>query len=259
MTQLDHRIALVTGAGSGIGASTALLLAKAGAHVCCADLHLSAAEATARVAVGHGCRASSHELDVREEPQWESVLEQVLRVHGPISILVNCAGISAASPLAETPLAEWHRVLATNLDGAFLATKHGVRVMRETGGVIVHIGSASGIRPSAGAAAYSASKAAVGMLVRAAAKECREAGLPVRVCAVSPAGVRTPMWRLMPFFQDLMAKTGSEKAAFEALEQRGGGKFAEPQDVARAVAFLVSGDAQQINGIELLVDGGFVL
>ena len=259
MTPLDNRTALVTGAGSGIGAATALLLARQGAHVCCADLDLVAAEATARAAVGQGFRASSYALDVREEPQWESVFEQVLRLHGPIGILVNCAGISAASPLSETPLAEWRRVFATNLDGAFLATKHGVRVMRETGGVIVHIGSASGIRPSAGAAAYSTSKAAVGMLVRAAAKECREAGLPVRICAVSPAGVRTPMWRSMPFFQALVGKSGSEQAAFEALEQGGGGPFAEPEDVARAVAFLVSDDARHINGVELMVDGGFVL
>ena len=90
-------------------------------------------------------------------------------------------------------------------------------------------------------------------------QECREAGLPVRICAVSPAGVRTPIWRSMLFFQDLMAKTGSEKAAFEALEQGGGGQFAEPEDVARAVAFLVSDDARHINGVELIVDGGFVL
>jgi len=208
---------------------------------------------------GRGGRASSHALDVREEPQWETVIEQVLRVHGSLGILVNCAGISAAGPLAETPLAEWRRVLATNLDGAFLATKHGVRVMREAGGVIVQIGSVSGIRPSTGAVAYSTSKAAVGMLVRAAAKECREAGLPVRICAVSPAGVRTPIWRSMPFFQDLVAKTGSEKAAFEALELGAGGQFAEPEDVARAVVFLVSDDARHINGVELIVDGGFVL
>lgn len=259
MTQLNNRIALVTGAGSGIGAGTALLLAKEGAHVCCADLEHSAAEVTARSVAGQGGRASSHALDVREEPQWETVIEQVLRVHGSLGILVNCAGISAAGPLAETPLAEWRRVLATNLDGAFLATKHGVRVMREAGGVIVQIGSVSGIRPPTGAVAYSTSKAAVGMLVRAAAKECREAGLPVRICAVSPAGVRTPIWRSMPFFQDLVAKTGSEKAAFEALELGGGGQFAEPEDVARAVVFLVSDDARHINGVELIVDGGFVL
>jgi NAD(P)-dependent dehydrogenase (short-subunit alcohol dehydrogenase family) len=259
MTQPGTRTAFVTGAGSGIGAATALLLASGGAHVCCADLHEPAAEATARLAVGQGCRASAHALDVREEAQWESVLEHVLQAHGRPSILVNCAGISAASPLADTALAEWRRVFATNLDGAFLATKHGVRVMRETGGVIVHIGSASGIRPASGAIAYSVSKAGIGMLVRAAAKECRDAGLRIRVCAVSPAGVRTPLWRSMSFFRDLVARTGSEQAAFEALEQRGGWPFAEPEDVARAITFVTSEDARHINGIELIVDGGFVL
>ena len=125
MTPLDNRIALVTGAGSGIGAATALLLARQGAHVCCADVDLVAAEATARDAVGQGFRASSHALDVREEPQWESVLEQAHREPGPISILVNCAGISAASPLSETPLAEWRRVFATNLDGVELMVDGG--------------------------------------------------------------------------------------------------------------------------------------
>src|SRR5262245_1904990 len=259
MTQPGTRTAFVTGAGSGIGAATALLLASGGAHVCCADLHEPAAEATGRRAVGQGCRASAHALDVREEAQWESVLEHVLQAHGRPSILVNCAGISAASPLAETSLAEWRRILATNLDGAFLATKYGVRVMRESGGIIVHIGSASGLRPASGAVAYSVSKAGVRMLVRAAAKECRDAGLPVRICALSPAGVRTPLWRSMPFFQELVARTGSEQTAFAALERDGGGPFAEPGDVARAVAFLVSEDARHINGIDLVVDGGFVL
>ncbi|NIQ81710.1 MAG: SDR family NAD(P)-dependent oxidoreductase, partial [Anaerolineae bacterium] len=106
----------------------------------------------------------------------------------------------------------WRRVLATNLDGTFLAIKHGVRAMRDAGGAIVVVGSASGIRPAAGATAYSTSKAAVSMLVRAAAKECREGKLPIRINVVSPAGVRTPMWRAMPFFQDLIRQHGSEDA-----------------------------------------------
>ncbi len=259
MTRFNNRTALVTGAGSGIGAATALQLAQEGAYVCCVDLNLSAAEATARVALGRGGHASAHALDVREEAQWEALLERILREHGPLNILVNCAGVSAATPLAQTSLTEWRRVFATNLDGAFLATKHGMRIMEQAGGVIVHIGSVSGTRPAVGAAAYSASKAGLRMLVQAAAKECRQSGQPVRVCAVSPAGVRTPLWRSMAFFQELVSKTGSEEAAFESLEQSGGGRFADPEDVARAVAFLVSDDARHINGIELIVDGGFVL
>jgi NAD(P)-dependent dehydrogenase (short-subunit alcohol dehydrogenase family) len=259
MTTTHHRVALVTGAGSGIGAATALRLAAEGAHVCCADLRADAAEATVRRALEAGHSASVHALDVREEAQWEAVIAHAVRAQGPLQVLVNCAGISAGSPLAETSLAEWQRVLSTNLDGAFLATKHGIRAMRERGGAIVHIGSASGIRPAAGAAAYSASKAGLGMLVRVAAKECRDAALPIRVCAVSPAGVKTPMWAAMPFFQDLIAQTGSEAAAFAAMEQGGAGTFAEAEDVARAVAFLASDAAQHINGVELVVDGGYVL
>jgi NAD(P)-dependent dehydrogenase (short-subunit alcohol dehydrogenase family) len=259
MTTTHHRIALVTGAGSGIGAATALRLAADGAHVCCGDLRADAAEATARRAVEAGHRASAHALDVREEAQWEAVIAHAVRAQGPLRVLVNCAGISAAQPLPETSLADWQRVLSTNLDGAFLATKHGIRAMRESGGVIVHIGSASGIRPAAGAAAYSTSKAGLGMLVRVAAKECRNAALPIRICAVCPAGVKTPMWSAMPFFQDLIAQTGSEAAAFAAMEKDGAGTLAEADDVARAVAFLVSDAAPHINGVELVMDGGYVL
>ena len=148
---------------------------------------------------------------------------------GRLDILVHAAGISAATPLIDTTLAEWRRVLATNLDGTFLAIKHGIRAMRAAGGAIVVLGSAAGIRPSAGAAAYSTSKAGVTMLVRAAAKECRESKLPIRINVVSPAGVRTPMWRDVEFVQDLVRQHGSEDAA------------------------------AHVTGVELPVDGGYVL
>ncbi len=256
---LAKRIALVSGAGSGIGAATASLLAGEGAHVLCADLKPDSAQSTAEEIVRTGRTAIALGLDAREEAHWGKAVATTLREWGRLDILVHCAGVSAASPLADTPLDEWRRVLATNLDGAFLATKHGFRAMRETGGVIVHIGSASGVRPAAGAAAYSVSKAALGMLVRVAALESRQAGGRVRVCAVSPAGVRTAMWRSMPFFGELVSNEGSEEAAFAKLEAQSGIRFAVPEEVAQAVLFLVSDAALGINGIELLVDGGYTL
>jgi NAD(P)-dependent dehydrogenase (short-subunit alcohol dehydrogenase family) len=131
--------------------------------------------------------------------------------------------------------------------------------MGESGGSIVAIGSVSGVRPSAGAAAYSTSKAGVGMLVRAAARECQELGVPVRVNAVSPGGVKTPLWRGMDFFSDLVERHGSEEAAFAAMEEHGGHRFAEPEEVAEAVAFLLSDAARHITGVELPVDGGYIL
>jgi NAD(P)-dependent dehydrogenase (short-subunit alcohol dehydrogenase family) len=254
MTFTD-KVALVAGAGSGIGAAVVARLAAAGAQIYCADLNFHAAEVVAAAARG----ASAVALDVREESAWAAVIAAILAGSRPLNVLVNCVGVSAATPLADTTLAEWRHVLATNLDGAFLGTKHGIRAMSAAGGVIVHVGSASGIRPAAGAAAYCTSKAGLGMLVRTAAKECRDAGLSIRINLVSPAGVRTPMWRSMPFFQDLTRQLGSEEAAYDAMTQSGGGRFIEPDAVARVVCFLASDDAQYLTGVELPVDDGYVL
>jgi NAD(P)-dependent dehydrogenase (short-subunit alcohol dehydrogenase family) len=251
-------VALITGAASGIGEATAQLLAAHGAVTCCADLNTAEAEVGARLDPPTS-QTTRIQLDVREEADWERAIATVLEQKGRLDVLVHAAGIAAASPLADTTMAEWHQVLATNLDGSFLAIKHGIRTMREAGGTIVVIGSASGIRPSAGAAAYSTSKAAVGMLVRAAAKECREEKLPIRINAISPGGVKTPLWRAMPFFQDLVELHGSEEAAFAAMEAHGGDRFANPEQIAQGVLFLVSDAASHVTGVELPIDDGYTL
>lgn len=254
--RFDGRVAVVTGAASGIGRATALRLAAEGAVVWCADVNAAGASATAAEA---GPKASALRLDVTSEADWQAAVRRVTEMAGRIDVLVNSAGVSAGAPLAEMDLADWRRVLAVNLDGAFLATKHALRAMREAGGSIVHLASASGVRAAAGAAAYSASKAGLGMLVKAAAKECRDGGLAVRVNAVSPAGVKTPMWSSMPFFRDLVQQLGSEEAAYASLASGPGERFAEPADVVAAILFLASDEARFINGAELLVDGGYVL
>ena len=252
MSDLAGKIALVTGAASGIGAAVSARLERAGVRVYAADLKPPGTS-------GAGSRTHAIKLDVREEADWIASTETILGNHGRLDILANCVGISAGTPLAETTLAEWRRVLSTNLDGAFLATKHGIRAMRAASGAIVHLGSASGIRPAAGAAAYSTSKAALRMLVRTAAKECRDARLAIRINVVSPAGVKTPMWSTMPFFQELVRTHGSEDAAYAAMEAGGGGRFIEPDAVARVVCFLAGDEAQHITGVEVPVDDGYVL
>jgi 3alpha(or 20beta)-hydroxysteroid dehydrogenase len=252
MTGFAGKIALVTGATSGIGAAVSVKLESSGAVVYGADLKPPGTS-------GPDSRARFTILDVREEAHWIAALEAILANHGRLDILANCVGVSAGTPLAETALTEWRHVLSTNLDGAFLATKYGIRAMRAASGAIVHVGSASGIRPAAGAAAYSTSKPALRMLVRTAAKECRDARLAIRINVVSPAGVRTPMWRTMPFFQDLVRTHGSEDAAYAAMEAASGGRFIEPDAVARLVCFLASDDALHITGVEVPVDDGYVL
>jgi len=252
---LADKIVLVTGAASGIGAAVSARLAAAGARVYRADL----ATLESASSLGAGAPGRGLVLDIRDEAAWSVAIETVLDADKRLDALVNCVGVAAGSPLPDTTLAEWQRVIGINLDGAFLATKYGIRAMRATGGAIVHVGSASGIRPAPGAAAYSTSKAALRMLVQTAAKECRQAGWAIRINAVSPAGVKTPMWRTMPFFQDLVRQHGSEDAAFAAMTQAGGGTFIEPDAVARVVAFLLGDDAQHITGVELPVDDGYVL
>lgn len=255
MARFRNCVALVTGAASGIGAATARALVREGAEVVLGDLDLSGAEQLAAELRAVGGSATAVALDVREEHAWESALRTLLETHGRLDLLVHCAGISAGSPLAETSLAEWRRVLATNLDGAFLAVRSALRAMR-AGGSVVLIGSASGVRAAPGAAAYATSKAALTMLARTAAKEVRASG--VRVNVVSPAGVKTALWRQMPFFRELVAQRGSEDAAFAALCAPGE-RFAEPEEVAAAALFLASDEAAHVTGVELLVDGGYVL
>jgi NAD(P)-dependent dehydrogenase (short-subunit alcohol dehydrogenase family) len=195
---------------------------------------------------------------VTVEAQWEAALAHVLSAHGKLDVLVYSAGIAAATPLADTTLDEWRRVLAVNLDGAFLGTKHALRAMKERGGSVVLIASASGLRPPAGACAYATSKAALCTFARAAAKECSEAGVPVRVNTVCPGGVRTPLWRTMPFFRDLIEQTGSEEAAFQAMTAgKPGARFIEPEEVALAVLYLASDEALMVTGTDLVIDAGY--
>jgi NAD(P)-dependent dehydrogenase (short-subunit alcohol dehydrogenase family) len=255
MSDFAGKVALVTGGASGIGAAVTARLASEGAQVYCADLNCRGAE----VVAGASLAAHAIDLDVREEAAWIAAVETILTGGRQLDVVVNCVGVSAATPLPDTTLAEWRHVLATNLDGAFLATKHGIRAMRAGGGVIIHVGSASGIRPAPGAAAYSTSKAGLRMLVSTAAKECREAGLAIRINLVSPAGVKTPMWRSMPFFQELTRKLGTEEAAYDAMAAAGGGRFIEPDEVARAICFLASENARHVTGVDLPVDDGYVL
>lgn len=254
---LSGRVALVTGAASGIGLATARLLRSHGAMIYAADL----AEPDTDGQTTH----TTHDdyarlaLDVRSEVAWARAIDRVLQDSGRLDILVHAAGVSSASPLPETSFDEWRRVLSTNLDGTFLAIRHGLRALRPTGGAIVIVGSASGIRPSAGAAAYSTSKAAVSMLVRVAAKECRENQVPIRINTVSPGGVRTPLWETMPFFQNLVRLHGSPDEAFAALEAESGSRFLDPEEVAQSILFLASDASSGVTGVDLAVDDGYVL
>lgn len=252
------RTCLVTGAASGIGQATARELARLGSRVMACDVNETGLQTTVRE---FATRAEAVKLDVTRESDWVQAIEHVQRDLGQLDVLIHCAGISAGSPIHETSLEDWRRILSVNLDGAFLAAKHAVRVMRgqSTGGSIVLVSSASGLKAAGGAAAYSVSKAGVCMLSQAVAKECRDANLPIRINTVCPAGVKTPMWTTMPFFQDMVKNLGSEEAAYAAMSTSPGEKFAEPRDIVTAILFLASDESRFITGHDLLVDAGYTL
>jgi len=251
------KVALVTGAASGIGRASAMALAEQGASVMCSDLDPKGARQTAAAILAAGQTASFCKLDVTSEASWRATMEQVEEAFGWLDVLVSSAGISFGKPVAETTLKEWRRVMAVNLEGVFLGTRYAVAAMRRrSGGSIVHISSASGLKASPGASAYCASKAAVCMFSRAAARECLRDRLPIRVNTVCPGAVKTPIWRTVPFFQQLIEQHGSEEAAFQALAGPGG-RLGEPEEIAQAILYLASDEARLVTGTDLVIDDGY--
>jgi NAD(P)-dependent dehydrogenase (short-subunit alcohol dehydrogenase family) len=256
--RLADKVALVTGAASGIGRSTALLFAAEGATVAVADIDEAGTRQVMSVIERAGGRALAVTLDVTSESAWQHSLQAILSAFGKLDVAVNNAGLSAAAPLTEMSLADWRRVTAVNLDGVFLGTKHAVLAMRPNGGSIVNVSSASGVKASAGASAYCASKAAVIQFTKTAALECAQRGDKIRVNTVLPAGVMTPLWEQMDFWKKLVVERGTPDAAWQALAETTPLKrFARPDEIARGILFLASDESSYMTGSELVLDGGY--
>lgn len=233
---MNGKSAWVTGGGSGIGEAAARRLARAGARVSVADLNEPAARRVAGEIRASGGQARAVAFDVTSESAWETGIQKHLQEWGGLDILVNSAGISAAGPVADTPLEVWRRIHAVNLDGVFLGTRAGIWTMRRRGGgVIVNIASVAGMNVYPGTAAYASSKAAVVHLSKVAAEECWAAGEQVRVHVLAPGGVRTPMWKTLPMWKDL--SSGGEEAAWNKLDP--GKVFYSPDEIAESILELV--------------------
>ncbi len=257
-TRVGGKVAWVSGAGSGIGRSTAVLLAAEGAAVCCSDINADAAEATTAQINAAGSTAWAAQLDVTDETSWTQTAA-LMSERGGLDIAVHSAGISAGSPILETELSAWRQVMAVNLEGVFLGTKHAVAAMRSHGrrASIINVASLAGRRAQAGAAAYCASKAAVIQFSKAVALECKAAGDAIRINSVAPGGVKTPMWRSMPFFRDLIEAEGSEAQAFDAMTLgEAHNRFASPEEIAAVILFLASDESSYITATDLAVDLG---
>ncbi len=235
---LKGKRAIVTGAGSGIGAAIAERLAADGAQVVVSDLNETAARQVAAKVKGRPCVA-----DVSSEEQVARLVELAVRELGGLDAMVNNAGIAEEQkPIEDKPAAEWNRILAINLSGAFYGLKHAARAMKRAGrgGVIVNMSSVLGVVGFGAAPAYTAAKHGLLGLTKAAALELAPA--KIRVVAVSPAFIRTPLI------------SGLEDAV---LPLHPIGRLGEAAEVASMVAYLVSDEAAFLTGSTYLVDGGY--
>ena len=241
------RVALVTGAGGGIGGAVCRLLASEGAAVVGGDVAAAAAEATADAVRATGGTASSLALDVTDPAACAAAVAAAVERHGRLDVLVNVAGTGGLAHTTEVTLEQWDRTLAVNLTGTFLMCQQAIPALLRTRGNIVNIASVAGVRAVPYNAAYCASKAGVILLTKSLAVEYGTAG--VRANAVCPSSVETG------FLETFGFPEGSDLSLFQrarsVIERR-----MAPEEVAAAVAYLASDDAAMMTGAALVLDGG---
>lgn len=252
MSRLSNKIALVTGSARAIGKAIAQRFVEEGAYVIITDLLDDAGEQTAKE-LGN---AEFIHHDVSDESQWQYVFEQVLAKHGRLDILVNNAGVMGSEWGLQDPehcsKEIWDRVHAINLDSCFLGCKYAIQTMKQHGGgAIVNIASRSGIVGVPANSAYASSKAAIRNHTKSVALYCAEQAYNIRCNSVAPASIMTPMWQKL-----LGEGDEGEQRLAELNEKIPLGRFGEPSDVANAVVYLASDEAQYVTGTEIIVDGG---
>ena len=245
MGRVAGKVAIITGAASGMGKADAQLLAAQGAKVVLADLNDVEGEAAAAEI---GENALYLHLDVTSEENWISVVAQTVETFGTLDILVNNAGMMTLGTVVDTDLEAYRKTNAVNSEGVFLGCKHAIPAMAESGGgSIINMSSVAALHGMSFFAAYSASKGAVKALTKSVAMYCKEQGNGIRCNSIHPDGVKTPM----------VAKvaTGKDTATEEEIEEVGElGNMCEPSDIANLVLYLASDESGFVNGAEMVID-----
>ncbi len=250
--KLQGKTVFITGAASGIGAASARWCAAEGAST----LVLLDRDMLGMQSLDLPCTVKHLHGDVSDPALWGYICSSL----DGIDAAVIAAGIVHGSAISDTDFADWRKVMAVNLDGAFLALRGVLRAMKpQAKGSIVTVASATGIKVQSGIAAYGTSKAALLHLTRLAAKEAAEYG--VRVNAIAPGGVDTPLWDSAPFFNDAVAKAGDRAAVVSHMAKTGTPleRWATADEIAAQIGFLLSDDSINMTGSTLVSDGGYTL
>ena len=247
MKQLENQIAVVTGAGRGIGRAIALKFASEGADVVCVSRPAENSEKTATEVRALGRKACALAVDVSDSAAVNAAAEKILAECGKVDILVNNAGVTRDGLLMRMSDADWDAVLDTNLKGAFLFTKAFTRsFVKQRSGRIINVASVIGLIGNAGQANYAASKAGLIGFTQSVAKELGSRNITVN--ALAPGLIET----------DMTAALGEEKKA-KLLENIPLNSLGQPEDIANAALFLASPGARYVTGQVLTVDGGMVM
>ncbi len=249
MPRLESKVALITGAASGIGRASALLFAREGARVVVADIQDEPGQATAAAIADAGGTALFVHADVSRAEDAEAMVDAAVKRFGRLDILFNNAGVGKHIPFDQLTEAEWDRIIDINLRGVFLGCRYGVPALKRAGGgAILNKASQSGLQGHPNNQAYCAAKAGVINFTRSLAKDLARHN--IRVNAICPGGTDTPILRAYtPAGEspDYVARTVAPRTPF--------GRLARPEEIAAAALFLVSDEASFVSGVALPVDG----
>jgi 3(or 17)beta-hydroxysteroid dehydrogenase len=263
MARVENKVALVTGAGPGIGRAGAAALAREGARVVATDLSPAAAEETAAAILRDGGAAIALAHDVGEESQWAAAIAVTLKAFGQLDVLVNNAGVSGKGSLADTGPEDWRALMRVNLDGVYFGTRAAIAAMvpegkeRDHFGSIIIISSILGLVGGARSAPYSASKGAVRFFAKSVALECATRGQKVRVNSIHPGYIDTPL--LSAVMERRAGQDGTDVAAqrSDLVKLHPIGRLGTPEDIAAGIVFLASEESSFVTGSELIIDGGY--
>lgn len=248
MGRVADKVAVVTGAGSGLGAAEARLLAREGAQVVVTDIDSGTGEMVAQEIGG-----LFFEQDVSDETSWTTLIETVQSQFGRLDILVNNAGIAVVADIEATTTEIWRRVLSIHLDAAFFGCQHAIPLMRDSGGgSIINTSSTAALKGLAPYLAYSAAKGGIRSLTKSVAHHCKIKGYGIRCNSIHPGGIETPLMREATS----RASDGKKVDPKEAERRRRKVDLGQPEDVANLVLFLASDESKHMNGAELVLDNG---